>query len=171
MPDLKPEGPAYVRRPERAVQRPYQSTVSVSAGSCLGPAGDTNLSIDRTERLMFRAVAGDPACRNPLASTSSATGPRVHCADAALFRHSSGLEATPGEPTAQADDANESLMSRDEVKGEVVELLCEALTDTIGPCEICEVFVSPPVWYEAHWRDFAFKGKEKSWLLHLGVSD
>jgi hypothetical protein len=59
----------------------------------------------------------------------------------------------------------------DEVKGQVVEMLCQVLTDAMGPCEICEVFVSPPVWYEAHWRDFAFKGKEKSWLLHLGVSD
>lgn len=61
--------------------------------------------------------------------------------------------------------------SRGEVMREVVEMLCKALTDTIGPCEICEVFVSPPAWYEAHWQDFAFKGKEKSWLLHLGVSD
>jgi hypothetical protein len=61
--------------------------------------------------------------------------------------------------------------ARDWVKGEVVEVFCQALTDTIGPCEICEVFVSPPVWYEAHWQDFAFRGKDKSWLLRLGVSD
>ncbi len=53
----------------------------------------------------------------------------------------------------------------------VTEMLCQALIDTIGPSEIYDVLVFPPVWYEAHWQDLAFKGEGRSWLLHLGVSD
>jgi len=60
---------------------------------------------------------------------------------------------------------------REYVKDNVVSLVCEELEKTVGLCQVFEVFVSPPCWYEAHWRDFAFKGSEKSWLLHFGVTD
>ena len=60
---------------------------------------------------------------------------------------------------------------RENVAREVARLLCQALGEVIEPSEIFEVFVSPTLWYEAFWKDLAFKGKTQSWLLHLGVSD
>ena len=33
------------------------------------------------------------------------------------------------------------------------------------------VHVSPPMWYEMTWRDFAFDCGNKRYLLHFGISD
>jgi hypothetical protein len=57
------------------------------------------------------------------------------------------------------------------VQRKVISLLCEELESVVGQCEVYEVFVSPPCWYEASWQDYVFKGKEKLWFLHLGVTD
>ena len=57
------------------------------------------------------------------------------------------------------------------VERAVIELLLRRLNEAIGPCEIYEVFVSPPHWYESSWQDFVLRGESHTWLLHLGVSD
>jgi hypothetical protein len=56
-------------------------------------------------------------------------------------------------------------------KTEAVNILLKHLTNTVGLGSIYEIFVDPPVWYEASWQDFVFKSTERTWLLHLGVTD
>jgi hypothetical protein len=46
-------------------------------------------------------------------------------------------------------------------------LLCEA----IGDARAYRVQVSPPMWYECVWEDYAFDAPDGRWLLHLGFSD
>ena len=47
-------------------------------------------------------------------------------------------------------------------------MLLEAVT---GEARIHEVHVSPPMWYDCLWQDFAFDDDTERWLLHLGFSD
>jgi hypothetical protein len=61
----------------------------------------------------------------------------------------------------------------DSVLHNVISLLCDELEAVVEQCEVYEVFVSPPCgcWYEASWQDYVFKGSDRLWFLHLGVSD
>lgn len=34
-----------------------------------------------------------------------------------------------------------------------------------------EILVTPPLWYDCVWQDFAIDGTEGRWLLHFGFSD
>lgn len=45
------------------------------------------------------------------------------------------------------------------------------LTQEIGEPNIFEVFVSPPMWYDCLWQDFALTSSTGRWMLHLGFSD
>ncbi len=56
-------------------------------------------------------------------------------------------------------------------KTAAVDILLKHLLNTVGSCSIYEIFVDPPVWYEASWQDIVFKTSESTWLLHLGVTD
>lgn len=61
--------------------------------------------------------------------------------------------------------------SQQSVERAVIELLLRRINEAVGRCEIYEVFVSPPHWYEASWQDFVLRGEASTWLLHFGVSD
>ncbi|MFC4157794.1 hypothetical protein [Chitinimonas lacunae] len=53
----------------------------------------------------------------------------------------------------------------------VVTRFIERLLDCFGPCELHEIFVTPPIWYDSHWQDFAIVSADgQRWLLHLGFS-
>jgi hypothetical protein len=52
-----------------------------------------------------------------------------------------------------------------------LEAFYSMLNDAVGDAPAFEVFVAPPVWYEASWRDFAFDAGDVRWLLHFGISD
>lgn len=45
------------------------------------------------------------------------------------------------------------------------------LTDEMGSPTVFEVFVSPTMWYDCKWQDFAFTSSKGRWMLHLGFSD
>jgi hypothetical protein len=45
------------------------------------------------------------------------------------------------------------------------------LRETIGDARAYRVRVSPPIWYECVWEDYAFEARGGRWLLHLGFSD
>jgi hypothetical protein len=45
------------------------------------------------------------------------------------------------------------------------------LRATVGDARVHRVLVSPPMWYECVWEDFAFDAPGGRWLLHLGWSD
>ena len=57
------------------------------------------------------------------------------------------------------------------VKSNVINDVLETLDEVVGECELHEVFVTPPIWYEGHWQDIAFSRNGNFWLLHLGVTD
>lgn len=57
------------------------------------------------------------------------------------------------------------------VMANIVASVCNDLKEVVGECEIHEVFVQPPVWYEASWQDFALVGKGATHFLHFGVTD
>lgn len=61
--------------------------------------------------------------------------------------------------------------SQQSVEHGVIELLLRRINEAVGCCDIYEVFVSPPLWYEASWQDFVLRGATHTWLLHFGVSD
>ena len=48
-----------------------------------------------------------------------------------------------------------------------MELLDLVLTDAA----VYEVQVTPPMWYECVWQDFAVDGGQQRWMLHVGFSD
>jgi hypothetical protein len=56
-------------------------------------------------------------------------------------------------------------------KTAAVNILLEHLLNVVGLSSIHEIFVDPPCWYEASWQDFVFKSADRTWILHLGVSD
>jgi hypothetical protein len=45
------------------------------------------------------------------------------------------------------------------------------LRETVGDAMAYRVRVSPPMWYECVWEDYAFDARGGWWLLHLGFSD
>lgn len=45
------------------------------------------------------------------------------------------------------------------------------LHSVVGDASVFEVQVTPPIWYECVWQDFAFDRGSRRWLLHLGFSD
>lgn len=45
------------------------------------------------------------------------------------------------------------------------------LRATVGEAKAYRVLVSPPMWYECAWEDYAFDAPGGRWLLHLGWSD
>ena len=55
-------------------------------------------------------------------------------------------------------------------KQHYVSYVLKCLVDAIGEPEVFEVSVSPPVWYECLWQDFAFISPKGKWILHLGFS-
>ena len=61
--------------------------------------------------------------------------------------------------------------SRDWVKNAAIEFVCETLAQEVGDVAVYEVKTRPPVWYEAHWQDFALSSDQGRFLLHLGVTD
>ena len=52
-----------------------------------------------------------------------------------------------------------------------VDQALKYLVHEIGEPSVFEVFVSPPMWYDCHWQDFAFTSNRGRWMLHLGFSD
>jgi hypothetical protein len=52
----------------------------------------------------------------------------------------------------------------------VAEFIAQ-LRSVVGDASVFEVQVAPPMWYDCAWRDFAFDGGSRWWLLHLGFSD
>ncbi len=53
----------------------------------------------------------------------------------------------------------------------LVDQAMDYLIQEFGELSVVEVFVSPPMWYDCHWQDFAFTSSKGRWLLHLGFSD
>lgn len=45
------------------------------------------------------------------------------------------------------------------------------LLAAVGDASAFVVQVTPPIWYECTWQDFAFNGGDRYWLLHFGFSD
>jgi hypothetical protein len=45
------------------------------------------------------------------------------------------------------------------------------LRETVSDASAYRVRVSPPMWYECVWEDYAFDARGGRWLLHLGFSD
>jgi len=54
---------------------------------------------------------------------------------------------------------------------DVVARFLKRLRETVGDSSAHRVQVSPPMWYECVWEDYAFDGTIDRWLLHLGFSD
>jgi hypothetical protein len=54
---------------------------------------------------------------------------------------------------------------------ETVSEFVNRLRTLVGKAAVYEVHVTPPMWYDCEWQDFAFDGDHKRWLLHLGFSD
>jgi hypothetical protein len=52
-----------------------------------------------------------------------------------------------------------------------VDQVINYLVHEIGEPSVSEVFVSPPMWYDCQWQDFAFTSSKGRWMLHLGFSD
>ncbi len=53
----------------------------------------------------------------------------------------------------------------------VISEFMRHLRFVVGDALVFEVHVTPPMWYECMWQDFAFDGGNKKWLLHFGFSD
>jgi hypothetical protein len=60
---------------------------------------------------------------------------------------------------------------REWVRQGAVATLCRHLMELVGEAEAVEVLTTPPIWYEAHWRDVALSSSQGRWLLHFGVTD
>ena len=58
-----------------------------------------------------------------------------------------------------------------DVASGVVARFMGYLRETVGEVTVYRVRVSPPMWYECVWEDYAFDGRGGRWLLHLGFSD
>lgn len=58
-----------------------------------------------------------------------------------------------------------------ELTSGVVMRFLDHLRETIGDARVYRVRVSPPMWYECMWEDYAFDARSGRWLLHLGFSD
>lgn len=56
---------------------------------------------------------------------------------------------------------------------ETVNRFIEKLVYAFAPCELHEVFVTPPVPYAQQWQDFAIVAADgrRRWLLHLGFGE
>jgi hypothetical protein len=61
--------------------------------------------------------------------------------------------------------------ARVEQRDAVMGLFQEALQAVVGEALVYEVRVSPPMFYECTWEDFALVSPLGFWLLHLGSSD
>jgi hypothetical protein len=57
------------------------------------------------------------------------------------------------------------------VKANVVEHFAAILSEELGEVTCREVFVTPPMFYELQWQDFAITSDKGRWLLHFGWSD
>lgn len=53
----------------------------------------------------------------------------------------------------------------------VVETFLEYLERSIGHADAFEVKVSPPMFYQCIWQEFAFASNREHWLLHFGFFD
>lgn len=53
----------------------------------------------------------------------------------------------------------------------LVDQALACIHEACGTPQVFEVTVSPPMWYDCLWQDFAFTSPAGNWLLHLGLSD
>lgn len=62
-------------------------------------------------------------------------------------------------------------VSYEGVKSIVVERFAELMLEELGEPTVREVFVTPSMFYEIEWQDFALTNGAGRWLLHFGWSD
>jgi hypothetical protein len=58
-----------------------------------------------------------------------------------------------------------------DVASGVVACFLSHLRETVGDAKAYRVRVSPPMWYECVWEDYALDARGGRWLLHFGFSD
>lgn len=57
------------------------------------------------------------------------------------------------------------------VKDGVVDRFIELVAVELGDVTLQEVHVTPPMFYDLEWQDFALTSERGRWLLHFGWSD
>lgn len=57
------------------------------------------------------------------------------------------------------------------IRNKTVAEFLDRLYAAVGQAQVFEVEVTPPMWYDCEWQDFAFENGDQRWFLHLGYSD